>query len=448
MSIEQVKEIANAVLYEGYLLYPYRHSALKNRQRWTFGVLSPCTSCQTKTSQDTWIMRTECLIQGDAHTTVDVYVRFLHLLLRRVESAHGALPALPSGNGLQPYIGGQDRGPVETWEEGVEREVPALDLSLQDLIVHPQLVRIAFPGRHMTEPFSDTTASVIVREQYPISGIIKLSAEQLECDLYKLNVQIENATSESGREIERHDLIILQSFVSTHTILQVHQGTFISLMDPPETLQAQVQKCHNSHTWPVLAGKEGAHDIMLSSPIILYDYPQIAPESAGSLFDGTEIDEILTLRIMALSDEEKREIEQSGDERAHEILKRTESLSHEQLLKLHGTLRHLQPTITEKDRPREPQDDQIPISLYIANKQVRAGQRVRLQPSARADAFDILLKGKTGRVEAIQQDFENRFFLVVTLDDDPGREQWDERVLPGHRFFFYPEEVELLEDLP
>jgi hypothetical protein len=76
---------------------------------------------------------------------------------------------------------------------------------------------------------------------------------------------------------------------------------------------------------------------------------------------------------------------------------------------------------------------------------VKAGDRVRLHPKARADAFDMLLEGKTARVESIEQDFENRTYLVVTVDDDPGREPWDERVLPGHRFFFFPQEVELLE---
>jgi hypothetical protein len=84
--------------------------------------------------------------------------------------------------------------------------------------------------------------------------------------------------------------------------------------------------------------------------------------------------------------------------------------------------------------------------VLVAGKEVKAGERVRLRPRARADAFDMLLAGKTARVEVIQQDFENRIYLVVTVDDDPGREQWDERVLPGHRFFFFPEEVELLED--
>lgn len=86
-----------------------------------------------------------------------------------------------------------------------------------------------------------------------------------------------------------------------------------------------------------------------------------------------------------------------------------------------------------------------PPSVLIAGREVKAGDNVRLHPKARADAFDMLLDGKTARVEIIQQDFEDRIYLVVTLDDDPGREQWDERVLPGHRFYFFPDEVEPLE---
>jgi hypothetical protein len=81
---------------------------------------------------------------------------------------------------------------------------------------------------------------------------------------------------------------------------------------------------------------------MLASPIILYDYPQIAPESVGDLFDGTEIDEILSLRIMTLTDEEKREIRNS-DQRARQILERTDSMPAEQFMKLHGAVRSLRP---------------------------------------------------------------------------------------------------------
>ncbi len=98
------------------------------------------------------------------------------------------------------------------------------------------------------------------------------------------------------------------------------------------------------------------------------------------------------------------------------------------------------------DRDYPGSDYPPPASVLIAGKEVKAGDSVLLRPKVRADAFDMLLDGKTARVETIHQDFENRIYLVVTVDDDPGREQWDERVLPGHRFFFFPEEVEPLGD--
>ena len=132
----------------------------------------------------------------------------------------------------------------------------------------------------------------------------------------------------------------MRSLVSAHTLLGVVDGEFTSLLDPPEDFREFVSNCQNIGTWPVLVGGEGQHDTMLSSPIILYDYPQIAPESPGDLFDGTEIDEILALRIMTMTDEEKREMRQS-DDRARRILERTETMPMERMMKLHGTLREL-----------------------------------------------------------------------------------------------------------
>jgi len=186
----------------------------------------------------------------------------------------------------------------------------------------------------------DASAAAIVREQKPLVGSVIIAAEPINTDLFKISVQIENRTPGTGALTG--NAVMPHSLVSTHTILQVHQGTFISLMDPPEALKAVAQGCQNLRTWPVLAGNEGEYDTILSSPIILYDYPQIAPESPGALFDGTEIDEILTLRIMTLTDEEKQEMRQ-GDERAREILERTEALSPEQFMKLHGVIRNLRP---------------------------------------------------------------------------------------------------------
>jgi hypothetical protein len=456
MKIEQVKEIANAVLYEGYLLYPYRHTAIKNRQRWTIGVVYPREYSEANGSVEPWTMQTECLVEGQADTSLDVHVRFLHLLVRTaVQSEMTDTPSkLDVADTHEWSLAG--RMANDPWEEGVEREVSILNLSLNDLMISPRCVEIDFPGRRMVEYMADGSTAEIVREQRPVMGAAIITAGQVGSNLFKVRVQIENTTSETRPEIlertaqGRRDTVFLQSFISTHTILLVHGGAFISLLDPPEAAQAVATGCQNRHTWPVLVGKEGDRSTMLSSPIILYDYPQIAPESPGALFDGTEIDEILTLRIMTLTDEEKEQIRQ-GDARAREILERTEALSPEQFMKLHGTIRSLQPGGQEsgksragKDYPGE--DYPPPTAAHIAGRQVKAGDRVRLHPKARADAFDMLLEGKTARVESIEQDFENRTYLVVTVDDDPGREQWDERVLPGHRFFFFPQEVELLEE--
>jgi len=139
----------------------------------------------------------------------------------------------------------------------------------------------------------------------------------------------------------------MRSLVSAHLVLGVEDGEFISLLEPPEGLADLAALCQNIGVWPVLVGEEGQHDTLLASPIILYDYPQIAPESAGDLFDGTEIDEILSLRIMTLTKDEKREMRES-DERARRILERTETMPAEQFMKLHGAVRGLRPVPESK----------------------------------------------------------------------------------------------------
>ncbi len=351
MNMEQVKEIANAVLYEGYLLYPYRHSAIKNRQRWTIGVVYPREYSEANGGIEPWMMQTECLVMGqeDADTFLDISVRFLHLLMRKAEPAQAVDPSIDA-------VASPNHGSVaftpDSWEEGVEREVALANISLRELVAQPRDVEIAFPAARMVEQGKHYGMEAeIVREQQSIMGCIVLSATSLSANLFKLRIQIENWTPGTGIITNLHQAILLHSFVSTHAILRVQQGTFVSLLELPDTLQQAAQQCQNQHTWPVLVGAEGECDTMLSSPIILYDYPQIAPESAGPLFDGTEIDEILTLRIMTLTDEEKQEMRQ-GDERAREILERTENMSPEQFMKLHGVIRSLRP-VGEADMIQE-----------------------------------------------------------------------------------------------
>ncbi len=348
MKIEQIKEVANAVLYESYLLYPYRQSAIKNRQRWTIGIVYPREYSEINGGVEPWSMQTECLGMGDEGTTFDLYVRFLHVLMCTVKpSAESAAARAQSqsstDDGFERSLVG--RFIEEPREEGAERELCLSGLSLRNLTEHAHVLDFDFPGERLVEEATDALSETLIREQQALRGTVTVAAKRIGTDSFKLTVRIENHTPETGAITSLHD-IMAHSFVSTHTILQVHQGSFVSSIDPPEAVSGAAQECKNVRTWPVLVGDEGDTDSMLSSPIILYDYPQIAPESPGTLFDGTEIDEILTLRIMTLTDEEKNEMRQ-GDRRVREILERTESLTPEAFMKLHGTIRSMKPVDEE-----------------------------------------------------------------------------------------------------
>jgi hypothetical protein len=288
MNLKIIEDIANAILYEGYILYPYRASAIKNRQRWNFGVVYPRAYAEAQSGADAWSMRTECLVKAASGETVSARVRFLHLIPRTL-------------NG-------------QAWHEAVEHDIPM-----------PQ------PSRCHAFAFAP------IEEQQAIEGSIEAQVEELGPGLFKFCLTIFNTTAFDG---SARDEALLRSFISTHAILSVEGGEFVSLLDPPDELRDAAAACQNAGTYPVLVGEEGQRDAMLSSPIILYDYPMIAPESPGALFDGTEIDEILTLRIMTLTDEEKLEMGLAGD-RARDILNRTEFMPAEQFMKMHGILREV-----------------------------------------------------------------------------------------------------------
>ncbi len=298
MNTKRVDEIAAAVLYEGYVLYPYRASAVKNRQRWTFGMLYPRAYAEAQSGNDTCRSRTECLVQGGSLARVSARVRFLHLVECEIEN--------------------------QAWQGAMEREVQLEPMSL------PRLC-----GQPVHHPFRFAGES----GQKPAEGTVEVTAARLSSNLFRIRVDAINTSSASCSSREE---ALYWSMVSTHTILGVECGSFVSLLEPPEELREKAAECRNEATWPVLVGEAGERDAMLSSPIILYDYPQIAPESPGALFDATEIDEILTLRIMTLSDDEKRQMGQL-DERTRQILERTSAMPPEQFMKLHGVLRAVPP---------------------------------------------------------------------------------------------------------
>lgn len=331
MNLSRAEQIAKAVLYEGYMLYPYRPSSVKNQQRWNFGVLYPQAYSQLQDGDEAFSMRTECLICGTGDAALEVRLRFLHLRIRSQSRS--------SPDSSEPFLDG--------WQEAVERDVGAHEYVLERLCRETVMHEFTFPSQ--TEVGSETGSGGdsggdpkgIIRRQLAVEGVIEISAEKLLDQLFKVTVCVRNLTPLESHAAIR-DQALLQSLVSTHTILAVRGGEFVSLLDPLPEFQDFAGGCRNVGAWPVLVGEPGQRDTLLASPIILYDYPQIAPESVGDLFDGTEIDEILSLRIMTLTDEEKREIRQS-DERARQILERTETMPAEQFMKLHGAVRGLRP---------------------------------------------------------------------------------------------------------
>jgi hypothetical protein len=348
MNLEVVDQIAKAVLYEGYMLYPYRPSSVKNQQRWNFGVLCPHAYSEAQKGSEAWTMQTECLVEGSSMTGLEVRVRFLQLVSRTVGQVATPTTELVPGEvpefRLVQRLSVNDRV-YQPWQEAIEREVvlPVYNVEALGYRLVPDAFVFAAEkqSEYLREPHGEIVG-VIIRERRLLSGAVEIMSERVSDGLFKVSVRIRNTTPfEVAKDATRDDAL-LSSLASTHTVLGVQDGKFVSLLAPPEAISELAANCKNLGTWPVLVGEEGRCDTLLSSPIILYDYPQIAPESAGDLFDGTEIDEILSLRIMTLTDDEKREMSQS-DERARAMLVRTETMPVEQLMKLHGVLRGLRP---------------------------------------------------------------------------------------------------------
>ena len=356
MNAKLVEDIANAVLYEGYMLYPYRPSSVKNRQRWNFGVVYPKAYSEMQKGADSWFMQTECIAIVGSSAKLRVKIRFLQAVTRTI----GELD-IPVDNWPADLNGGKepgfriveslevDRRILQTWQEAVECEIVLPPISLSDgHFAHDSSVH-NFPGGRELEPVRSGVdgqiVGIIVRTKESLAADLDVIIESVSNGVHKITVRVSNAAAIKNLDFSQQttanrELALKQSLLSAHTILSIDGGEFVSLIDPPTSLKEIAAACNNVGTWPVLAGDEGQRDGILSSPIILYDYPQIAPESPGDLFDGTEIDEILALRILTLTEDEKQEM-RHADERSRQILERTESMPMEHFMKLHGVLRGL-----------------------------------------------------------------------------------------------------------
>ena len=295
---------------------------------------------------------------------------------------------------------------------------------------------------------------------------------------------MENRTAAEPAPAVRDDALPT-ALVAAHVIATVSGGDFISMTDPPEWAKPAVAECQNTGVWPVLADPDGGRQVMLASPIILYDHPELAPESPGELYDGTEIDEILTLRTLALSDEEKLEA-RATDPRAAALIDRVEAMDAPTMERLHGTIRALRPGASGAGRLAAPgssasgagrsgasgagrsgasgaggfpadYDPSVPWwdpeadasvspdtdSVLIAGQQVARGSLVRLRPGKRrADAQDMFLAGRVAEVQAVLLDVEDQPYLAVALTDHPDPEL---SIAHGRFLYFMPDEVEPCE---
>ena len=305
--MDPVRAIADAVLYEGYLLWPYRRSATKNQRRWTFGGVYPRAHSE-RHPDDRSVMRTECLLEGDGDVEVDV--RFLHVVARQVWR---------DGEPVDELVAGGERH--LSWDEAVERE---LTLRL------PGRAPIAIAAGTEEEPLP---GGAVVRSWEALEGAVDVRLESIAAGVRRIAVEVVNTTP--WEAAEREDAL-RRTFCSTHAALRTTAGRFISQTDPPARLRAAAGECRNEGAWPVLVDADDR--TVLASAIILEDHPRIAPESPGDLFDGGEIDQMLVLNILSLTDAEKAEMRDS-DPRAREILERTEALSEDELMRLHGAIR-------------------------------------------------------------------------------------------------------------
>ncbi|MBO0857452.1 MAG: hypothetical protein J2P21_03170 [Chloracidobacterium sp.] len=346
MNLRLVERIINALVYEGYILYPYRASAIKNHRRWNFGVVYPQDYTLAQGGAEASSMQTECLLRWDHRAELDVKIRFLHLMAREVGKSPIPLTDSQEIIGQDLHASGAceiDAAPLDAWQEAVEREVDATGIDLNEIVTEPRRIPFAFPVMQESTPLLNSggqVVGVVARIQRLIEGAVEVTAERAGDGLFKVAARVMNLTPLEAAGHWSRDEALMRSLVSTHTILAARSGEFVSLLDPPEAFREAAASCRNIGTWPVMVGEEGERDCLLSAPIILYDYPKVAPESAGDFYDGTEIDELLTLRVLTMTDQEKQEMRRI-DERARQILERTEALSPELLMRLHGATRNL-----------------------------------------------------------------------------------------------------------
>jgi hypothetical protein len=478
-SLSSIAQLADAVLFEGYMLYPYRANDPKNRVRWQFGVLAPPAYVALDPSERSFL-QTDCLLEG-AELSLTVQVRLLHVQRRVVQRADGEdfVPTDLLDVGEATYL---------PWDEAVVHEstasfhfadgaggaaAGAADGTSDSVDIH-------VPGGYETALLRTPNAGIagrLVRERLPLQARLSLRLRPLPgpYGAQHLRLRLENQTpwiSRGSTEPDRPEAL-RHALVAAHLVVSVRGGAFISLIDTPEWAKGYAELCEQVGAFPVLAGPVGDRSLVLASPIILYDHPQVAPESASQFCDATEMDEMLTLRTLTLTDSEKRMV-RGSDPRGAALVDQLDNLPPQLLDRLHGTIRSMTavarpvpavpavpnvpavPSVSTAQRPDEippwmnaevdasfdPESDVVMVQGVPLSR----GASVVLRPGARsADAQDMFLAGRSATVQAVLSDLDGAQHLAVSLDDLDDLENPDGGGFhnPHGRFlYFAPDEVE------
>jgi hypothetical protein len=374
-----LERLVDSLLYEGYALYPYTPGATKNATPTPFGIVYPPAYAQQLPSTFDKL-RMECLVEAPPGAGLRGEVRFLSQSGERHQATAQRVELDPVG-----------LGELADGAEPIRRELQVGPLSLR----------------------------------------LARRARRLDDGRFHVTMCVHNTTP-APAELDRAGAL-RHSLLSTHPILQLSLGRFVSPLDAGAA-------CQSVNTWPVLATPED--DALLGAAIVLPDHPQLAPESRANLFDGTEIEEALLLHVQALSDGEREEIARQ-DPAVVEMLERADAAARGDIMSLHGRVTVRDPVTTEPPQPSEMVGDPSrgEDRAEADGKVFTRGGKVVLRPGPDADLHARMLDGRTATIERIYVDYDGKVHLGVTIDDVPGQDLMRET---GRFLFFFAPEVEVV----
>ena len=401
MSASEVERLVSTLLYEGYALYPYTPGTAKNATPTPFGIVYPPSYADSQPAAFSKL-RLEAVLRGGPEATITGSVRFLQASGER--------------------------------HRGVERRLDPGSATLAELSREPVRTEFELPGERATGA-------------PPLRGRMAMRAELLGPDLARVKLCIHNDSELGHTEAEEPTRAeaLHRSLLSVHPLLEVEGGEFVSPLERDGEAGAAAESSECINTFPVLVG--GAASAVLGATIMLPDHPELAPESLGNLFDNTEIEEALLLHVQALSDSEREGITQQ-DPAVREMIARADRVTDDEMLGLHGRLTYKEPGADQDERTNGTQlqppagIDVTPgeHELELGATRIRLGDKVVLRPGTDGDVYDKILHGRRATVERIYKGYDDRVYLGVTVDDDPGQELLRET---GRYLFFFADEIEV-----